>query len=495
MHAVTAMGIKGKLKLIGLLPLITALFFGLTFYRGQDRLDVLRDRALLAEQMLDELRRLDLASRRILETRANARRAEAYELLDALDAQLLTLQGEALDAEVAGTLDALARHLVLTRIHFMNLDGLSVPALNRIELPQAAEVAARLRQSISETEPLLQALFHDSHAAAVAYGDRLWMIELWLLAGTALLVILLTYPTVQRVATAIHRLSLETQKVGRGGFPRDLVLTGEDEFAQLGRDFNRMIHRLADAEQAREQRARELEEAIKDLESFSYSVSHDLRAPLRAIDGFIGILQEDYAASLDDEGRRLFGVVSDSAKKMEELIDDILAVSRAGRLELEPLEIDMSRLVDEVWAALSEQHPARSIRFARSDLPGAICDPRAIRQVWQNLLGNAVKFTRGRDPAVIEVSAERLDGSVRYSVKDNGAGFDPAYGNKLFGLFLRLHGVDEFEGTGVGLAIVKRFVERHHGRVAATGAVGAGATFSFSLPTDPVHWPRERQSW
>ncbi|MBK1721636.1 sensor histidine kinase [Thiocystis violacea] len=479
------MDIKAKLKLIGLLPLIMAVLFGLTFYRGQDRLDVLRDSTLLAAEMLDELRQLEVLSRHIVETRANGGRRAGYQLLEDLDSQMLALQSAAREPNLVGMLDEMAGRLLLTRIHFMNLDGLSVPALGQLEPPPSWEVAERLRRSIAVLQPMARRLFRDSDAAALAYGRQLWMVEFWLLAATALLVMLLTYPTLRRVATAIQSLSRETRHVGEGGHPRDLVLSGEDEFAQLARDFNHMAHRLADAEQARERRARDLEEAVKDLENFSYSVSHDLRAPLRAIDGFIGILEEDYAASLDDEGRRLFGVVSANAKKMEQLIDDILALSRAGRLELDRIDFDMGRLVEEVWEDLSAQRAGRAVRFLCPRLPNVACDPRAIRQVWQNLLANAIKFTRGQDPAMIEVRAERRPGMVCYRLSDNGAGFDPAYSNKLFGLFLRLHGIDEFEGTGVGLAIVKRFIDKHQGRVEATGATGAGATFSFCLPTGP----------
>jgi light-regulated signal transduction histidine kinase (bacteriophytochrome) len=145
----------------------------------------------------------------------------------------------------------------------------------------------------------------------------------------------------------------------------------------------------------------------------------------------------------------------------------------------------MNALVDTVWSDLSESLGERSVQFRRADLPSIVGDARALRQVWQNLLDNALKFTQGRQPATIEVSAEPLDGMIRYSVKDNGAGFDPAYANKLFGLFLRLHGADEFAGTGVGLAIVKRFIQKHDGRVEGVGAVDAGATFSFSLPLQP----------
>lgn len=231
------------------------------------------------------------------------------------------------------------------------------------------------------------------------------------------------------------------------------------------------------------ERTAQLETANADLESFSYSVSHDLRAPLRAIDGFATILREDYAPRLDDEGKRLFQVVSDNAKKMGQLIDDILAFSRAGRLELQAARIDMNALAREVWQGLESQRADRTIEFRLFDLPVACGDSAAMRQVLQNLLSNAVKFSRGREPAVIELGSEPSNTENVYYVRDNGAGFDMDYAGKLFGLFQRLHGMDEFEGTGVGLAIVKRFVVKQGGRVWAEGKRGEGATFWFALPS------------
>ena len=239
-----------------------------------------------------------------------------------------------------------------------------------------------------------------------------------------------------------------------------------------------------DLEQRILQRTGELEAANADLEGFSYSVSHDLRAPLRAIDGFSAILREDYAQALDTEGQRLLQVVSDNARKMGQLIDDILAFARASRHELQMIRLDMAALVGEVWQGLEPQRQGRDFDLRLTDLPTASGDPAAIRQVWQNLLGNAIKFTRGRTPAVIEVGGRTEGAENLYYLKDNGIGFDPAYTAKLFGLFQRLHGMDEFEGTGVGLAIVKRFVLKHGGRVWAEGRVGDGATFWFSLPRE-----------
>jgi light-regulated signal transduction histidine kinase (bacteriophytochrome) len=221
---------------------------------------------------------------------------------------------------------------------------------------------------------------------------------------------------------------------------------------------------------------------VDDLEGFCYSVSHDLRAPLRAIDGFSAILREDYTERLDAEGQRLLQVVSDNAQKMGQLIDDILAFSRAGRRELQIVDLDMRALAAEAWQGLEAQWHGRAIDLRLADLQPCQGDAAALRQVWQNLLGNAVKFTRQRTPARIEVGSRREGAESLYYVRDNGAGFDQAYAGKLFGLFQRLHGMDEFEGTGVGLAIVKRYVVKLGGRVWAEGQADAGACFWFSLP-------------
>lgn len=227
------------------------------------------------------------------------------------------------------------------------------------------------------------------------------------------------------------------------------------------------------------QRTAQLETANKDLESFSYSVSHDLRAPLRAIDGFSLILLEEYGNKLDDEGKRVLNVVRDNTLKMGQLIDDILGFSRAGRKELELSEIDMEALTTAIFDDLKPAHP---IELKVLPLTPAYGDRAMIRQVLFNLLSNAVKFTRNKEGASIEVGSRVEGGETIYYVKDNGAGFDMQYGHKLFGVFQRLHGPEQFEGTGVGLAIVKRIVDKHGGRVWAEGKVDEGATFYFALP-------------
>ena len=478
------MGIKAKLKLIGLLPLLVAIVFGVTIYRGQDRLNALSDLALKTDEMREALRDVRDVSRRILATRDNEIRYDGYDALEIVNLGVMDLAVWRDEPGMSQTVRELDRRLLMARIHYEMLDGLTVPMLKWIAVPQITEVEQALMTELDALDTRLRALHQTARAALVKHSERLWQREFWLLTLTAVLVLWLTHPMLDRIGTALHTLSQGTRGLGPDGLPQELELTGEDEFGQLASDFNAMVRRLAASEAARDERSRDLETAVQDLENFSYSVSHDLRAPLRAIDGFIGILREDYAATLDAEGQRLFGVVSANAQKMERLIDDILALSRAGRLAMEWMPIDMNRMVDEVWSDLLETASGRPIRFERDDLPVCQGDPRAMRQIWQNLLANALKFTRDRDPALIRVEARTEAGLIRYSVRDNGAGFDPAYSAKLFVLFQRLHGMDEFEGTGVGLAIVKRFVQKHHGQVEASGAVDGGACFTFSLPID-----------
>jgi signal transduction histidine kinase len=229
-----------------------------------------------------------------------------------------------------------------------------------------------------------------------------------------------------------------------------------------------------------------LEAANRELDAFSWSVSHDLRAPLRAIDGFASILEEDHADRLDDEGRRCLDVVRRSAARMRQLIDDLLAFARTARVELRRETVDMDAAVRAVAAELRESSGDRRVELRIGRLPPSVGDAALLRQVVLNLLHNAFKYSRGADPAVIEVGSHDADGETIYFVRDNGVGFDMTYARRLFGVFQRLHGESEFEGTGVGLALVRRIVERHGGRVWGEGVPGEGATFSFALPKAAV---------
>ena len=222
----------------------------------------------------------------------------------------------------------------------------------------------------------------------------------------------------------------------------------------------------------------ELVEVNKELDSFSYSVSHDLRAPLRAVDGFAQMFEEDYGKQLDPEGKRLIGVVRSNARRMDELINDLLELSRLGRADIARSSVDMAALAREVVWELDAGKAAVDV----AALAPALGDRALLKQVWINLIGNAVKYSAKADQPRVEIGA-RADGKQNvYWVRDNGAGFDMKYADKLFGVFQRLHTVEEFPGTGVGLAIVHRVVTRHGGRVWAEAARNQGACFYFTLP-------------
>ena len=266
------------------------------------------------------------------------------------------------------------------------------------------------------------------------------------------------------------------------------------ELAVLVDSFNAMLleiqqrdRSLQDAQAQLEARVRERTEELhasnSELEAFSYSVSHDLRAPLRHITGFATLLHQHAGASLDDQGRRYLTTITDAAARMATLIDDLLAFSRMGRANVSKRRVELSQLVREARDEVSADVNGRRIAWEIHDLPPVDADPALLRPVLVNLLSNAVKYTGTRNEARIEVGTESRAGELVVFVRDNGVGFDMAYAHKLFGVFQRLHRADEFSGTGIGLANVRRIIQRHGGRTWAEGALDAGATFYFSLPS------------
>jgi PAS domain S-box-containing protein len=229
------------------------------------------------------------------------------------------------------------------------------------------------------------------------------------------------------------------------------------------------------------QRTTELEVANQELEAFSYSISHDLRAPLRTINGFSRVVQEDFAGVLPNEGRRQLQIIRNGAEKMGVLIDDLLKFSRLSRLPLRKSEVNTMGLVEQVLAETSELRAGREIQITVHPLPSCLADPSLLKQVWVNLLSNAFKYTQQQSRPEVVIGCRTDAGEKTFFIRDNGTGFDMRYAGKLFGVFQRLHRSDEFEGTGVGLAIVQRIVHRHGGRVWAEAKPGEGATFFFSL--------------
>jgi len=266
-------------------------------------------------------------------------------------------------------------------------------------------------------------------------------------------------------------------------FPVDIALspvhTKEDSLV-LG--VVRDITERRRTEQVLSERNLQLEAANRELESFSYSVSHDLRAPLRAIDGFSSIVLRDHAAVLPAEGQRYLGLVREGAQQMARLIDDLLSFAKTARQPIARRLVDLKRLVSECLEEFQGEIAERKAEVAIGDLPDCQADPALLKQVLVNLLGNAFKYTRKQPRAKIEVGCRSDNGEQAIYVNDNGVGFDTRYAAKLFGVFSRLHAESEFPGSGVGLATVQRIVARHGGRVWEEGKVNEGAAFYFSLP-------------
>lgn len=282
--------------------------------------------------------------------------------------------------------------------------------------------------------------------------------------------------------------------IAAGDYNRAVKARSRDELGELAAAFNSMALQVRDSHQDLEnnvrQRTAQLEAANAELEAFSYSVSHDLRAPLRAMNGFSKIVAENYGSQVPAEARRYLDMIRDNATHMGRLIDDLLAFSQLGRKSVQKQPIDSAGLVHRVFAELKPEAGERKIQFSVGELPPVEADPALLRQVYVNLLSNAIKYTRHCPEAHIEVSAQQNgDGpeDVVFSVKDDGAGFDMRYADKLFGVFQRLHRAEEFEGTGVGLATVQRIIQRHGGRIWAEAAVNHGATFYFTLQDGAPH--------
>ena len=229
-------------------------------------------------------------------------------------------------------------------------------------------------------------------------------------------------------------------------------------------------------------RTAQLESANTELEAFSYSVSHDLRAPLRHVTGFVELLNKRAPDALDDKSQHYLQVISESAQQMGRLIDDLLSFSRMGRVELSKTQVNMNQLVQEAIAILQQETQGRDILWRIEPLPDVSGDPALLKTVFTNLIANALKFSRTRPQAVIEIGQRAEADEIIFYVRDNGAGFDMKYVDKLFGLFQRLHRAEEFEGTGLGLANIRRIIHRHGGRTWAEGAIDQGATVYFSLP-------------
>jgi signal transduction histidine kinase len=326
-------------------------------------------------------------------------------------------------------------------------------------------------------------------APSLALRNTILLISLLAL----LVAIALAWWLARTITHPVQQLTKGAAEIGSGNLEYRIPLMTNDEIGQLAGEFNRMAGSLELMQVQLSQRAGQLESANQELEAFSYSISHDLRAPLRAMDGFSRILLEDHATTFSAEAVRYLNLVRDNAQQMGRLIEDLLAFSRLSRMPLNKQHVDTADLVQKVLADLHTSYELRDMEISVGGLPSCQADPALLKQVWMNLLANALKYTRKHDSARIEIGFlpavtlpslhPGLEKEVAgaYYVRDNGVGFDMQYAHKLFGVFQRLHKVEDYEGTGVGLAIVQRIVLRHGGRVWVEAQVDKGATFYFTL--------------
>jgi signal transduction histidine kinase len=350
-------------------------------------------------------------------------------------------------------------------------------------------------QPVSEGTKRLGTLYIKSDLKAMYERfSRYGIIMALILALSLLLAYLMSRILQKNISKPILALSKTALAISeRGDYSVRARKLGHDELGSLTDAFNHMLEEIQDQhrtlnrfnqtlEQKVQERTSELESLNRELESFSYSISHDLRAPLRAINGYMNIFAEDYSDKVDDEGRRLMQIVLKNSQKMGVLIDDLLSFSKLGRKELSKTNFSMKNTVTAIWEDQVRMENNRDIELNMTELPDCYAEKSLIQQVWINLISNALKYSNKKEKTQIWIGAEKKENEVIYFVKDNGAGFDMKYYNKLFGVFQRLHSGEEFEGTGVGLAIVQRIVEKHEGKIWADAKVGEGATFYFSLP-------------
>jgi signal transduction histidine kinase len=335
-----------------------------------------------------------------------------------------------------------------------------------------------------DRDQLSQAFASALRAEAVA---RSW--QLWISVACLVSVLALSLALSRGVLRAMTELTVGFERFGEGSFRQPIRVVTHDELGDVAQHANRMANSLERLNREREHVEAALVLSNRELEAFSYSVAHDLRAPLRGINGFSRALLEDSGDKLDERGKTHLQRIAAAAQRMGELIDALLTLSRVSRAQLDRVPLDLARLAEGALQQLRLIQPERSVTFVHPERVMANGDPALVRAIFENLLGNAWKFTAGRPDPRIAFEAEQKDGTWVYTVRDNGAGFDMAYAEKLFAPFQRLHSAKEFAGTGIGLATVQRIVHRHGGRIWAEGTVNQGASFHFTLPKEEPGGP------
>ena len=404
----------------------------------------------------------------------------------------LTADNPAQQRLIAEIQDVFDKELTsLDRASRQSSAGGSTRSANSVPWAETAETTTRLRALFDDLEANERALLA-SRSRAVQANARVTRIVV-VFAG------LLTFLILGTAGYFIQREILNRGRI-ETGLRKAQELLGvkyEDQRQELGNAMDDLHGHIRARQQAEgeirllnteledrvEKRTKELQEANHELEAFSYSVSHDLRAPLRHMDGFSRILQQEYGTQLPQEARHYLDRVRSATTHMSNLVEDLLQFSRLGRQSPQLCRVALRNLVEEAQAETLSAPGNRDIEWRISDLPEVEVDTNLFRQVWVNLLSNAIKFSKNQSKAVIEIGSREEEGETILFIRDNGAGFDPRFADKLFGVFQRLHRQDEFEGTGIGLATVQRIIKKHGGRVWAESQPGQGATFYFTVPT------------
>ncbi len=424
----------------------------------QAEADVRRLNAELEQRVLERTAQLQTAIAEL-----TYRRAELASLFESLPGSYLVLTPDLIIVSVS---DAYLKATLTTREGIVGRklfdvfpDNPNDPDTKAVSAMQAS-IDRVLRSAAPDTMPISK---HDVRRPDGTFEERFWSPVNSPMFGPD-----------RQIKYVIHRVEEVTEFVRQKSRP--VVGT-----AEMANRIQQMEAEIFQSSQRLQLAYRELEATNQELESFSYSVSHDLRAPVRAVDGFALAVMEDYGSLLPDEGRRYLRTIRHSAQHMGALVDDLLAFAQLKRQELNKRPIDTTKLVRAVLAELGNPWLERKVELHLGALPASSGDPAMLKQVWINLLSNALKYTRKRDRAEIEVGCVKVNGVDAFFIRDNGTGFDMRHADKLFTVFQRFHRAEDYEGTGVGLAIVQRIVLRHGGRVWADAAVDRGATFSFTL--------------
>ncbi len=469
--------------------------------------------------------------------------ASALEQFNIVNRQILGKEGKSMASQI---LHAFKNWKPIRERVAALMDSGRFEKAQEITMSEGDEYVQHLVGSLQEIEEYaaMKAIGFNKDSSLIARRSTN-LIFYFLISGSLLSIIIASWLSLS-ITRRIRRLNNATQKMAEGNIEQLIPGSSSDELGLLTRNFNTMASRLRSIYQSLENKVEErtknleeanielqrlksdlekevsertsdlgikvaklnksqramlfmvedlnrtskqlkserhkLELANKELEAFAYSVSHDLRAPLRAIDGFTGILLMEYTDKLDDEAKRIGNIIQRNAQKMGQLIDDLLSFSRVGRKELVFNNIHMEKMVRSVFSESISTDEPNKIKFKLGSLHDIVCDNGMMHQVWVNLISNAVKFSANHKQPSIVISSTDTGDNIVYAIEDNGAGFDMRYKDKLFGVFQRLHHENEFKGTGVGLALVQRIIQRHKGEIWAESVVDKGATFYFSLP-------------